>query len=135
MTTAGLSHEQLVAALLYAVRDHDWNRQAAMRLLVEHAVWPRRRWFLDHIDIDRDGRGHLVAWVEFGELARGVDRSPASSSERAILRLACHLAGAVPARPKDPELWSLAVILRPLGHANARLAADAVQHAASGRGL
>jgi hypothetical protein len=135
MTAAGLTHEQLVAALLYAVREHDWNRQAAVRLLVEHDVWPRRRSFRDHVDVDYDGRGHRVAWVEFRELARVVDRSPASSSERAILRLACHLAGAVPARPKDPELWSLALILRPLGHANARLASLAVQHAVSGRGL
>jgi hypothetical protein len=131
---AGLDHPQLVKALLHAVREHDWNRQAAVRLLVEHGVWPRRRSFWEHVDIDSDFRGHDVAWGEFGELAAMVVRSPASSSEQAILRLACHLAGAVPPRPRDAELWTLAGILLSLDRARAGMAVDAVRHAALGGG-
>jgi hypothetical protein len=133
MRRAGLGHQQLVDALLHAVREHDWNRQAAVRLLVEHGAWLNRRCFWDHVDIDSDFRGHAIAWVEFGELADTVDRWTASSSERAVLRLACHLAGDLPERPRDAEAWSLAEILRPLDHTRSALALTAIEYAATGR--
>jgi hypothetical protein len=132
MKASNLDRKQLTEALLRAVRDEDWNRQAAVRIVIEHGYWLGRRSFLAYVDAYQE-RGEQVAWVEFGGLADVVDGSGASSSERAVLRLACHLAGAMPTRPRDPDLWSPAAILRPLGRASSRLAVNAVRYAATGR--
>ena len=84
----------------------------------------------------RDGKPQLVleAWVDWQGVAGDVDRSPASTGETALLRLACHLTGHLPpTRGRRVEVdWTLAEILVPFDATTALLATRAVAIAAIG---
>jgi hypothetical protein len=121
------------ALITGAARHGDWDRIAAVRLVVEHETWLHRTDFRRFIEPDREG----YAWLDLAALAEQIDDSTltrAASSETAILRLACHLVGNVPhdVDPLIAERWSLEAILRPLGEANRALAVEAVRYAALG---
>jgi hypothetical protein len=122
---------QLVTALRKGARANgDWDRVAAVELLIEHESWLHRADFRRFVEMDSDG----LAWLDFRGLAGWADDARASSSESAILRLACSLAGAAPhGSPKsvgDP--WSLRMILRPLDRVNSARVVEAVRYAALG---
>jgi hypothetical protein len=133
VAAASLPVEGLVAALAEGMREHDRDRQAAVRLLIEHEYWLRRKAFLANVRVERSRGGRLSAWVDFDGVAQVVDQLRASSSETAMLRLACHLAGTFPGDlgPEPRWRWSMRAILTPLGHANARLAVEAIRYAAA----
>ena len=119
-----------------AARHGDWDRIAAVRLVVEHETWLHRSDFRRFIRADGEG----YAWLDLAGLAEQIDDSTltrAASSETAILRLACSLVGHVPhgVEPLIADRWSLEAILRPLDHANRALAAEAVRYAAFGYAL
>lgn len=120
----------LIAA---ATRQGDWDRIAAVKLVVAHERWLHRTDFRRFIEPDGEG----YAWLDLVALAEQIDDSSltrAASSETAILRLACSLVGNVPhdVDPLIAERWSLEAILRPLGEANRALAVEAVRYAALG---
>ena len=124
--------EQLAVVLRRRAAKHgDWDRIAAVQLIVEHESWLHRRDFRRFVELEADGSG---AWLDLAGAARWVDTARASTSEGAILRLACALVGAGPAEPEDLRLgpWSVRAMLRPLGHANGALAAEAVRYAVLG---
>jgi hypothetical protein len=106
----------------------DWGEEAAIQLLIAHGTWLRRPEFQSHVTLT--AQPGAAAWADWTGIATEPDVSPASSSERAILRLACHLAGHLPDQA-DTE-WSLAAILSPLDTANTLLASRAVAMAALG---
>jgi hypothetical protein len=111
----------------------DWDRVAAVELVIRHERWLHRADFRCFIEIDRRIG---TAWLDLAELADWVDSSRASSSETAILRLACQLVGATPNDPValSEPCWSLHFILRPLDQVNAARAVEAVRYAALGPG-
>jgi hypothetical protein len=124
--------EELAVALRRRAAKHgDWDRIAAVELIVAHESWLHRRDFRRYVQWETDGSG---AWLDLAGLARRVDPARASTSEAAILRLACALVGAGPEEPVELPLgpWSVQAMLRPLGHANAALAAEAVRYAVLG---
>ncbi len=133
MSVARLSVPDLAKRLRAGVRASggDWDRIAAVELLIQHESWLYRADFRRFIKVDRRTG---TAWLDLLEAAGWVDDARASSSEGAILRLACLLVGAT---PKDPALraepqWTLRSILRPLDRTNAALAAEAVRYAVLG---
>jgi hypothetical protein len=132
MSAARLSVPDLATALRAGARANgDWDRVAAVELVIQHESWLYRADFRRFVEMDRRTG---EAWLDLRKLADWVDSSRASSSEAAILRLACLL---VDATPDDPvalseRRWSLHSILRPLGRVNAALAVEAVRYAALG---
>jgi hypothetical protein len=129
-----LSVPDLVTALRRALYGADWNRRAATELLIAHEVWLSVRMLREHIHVDTYGGG-LTAWIHFSDVAEDLRAgSPKSSSEQAVLRLACSLAGNLPSGMDDreAEAWSLGRILGPLDNANSALAVEAVRYAACG---
>jgi hypothetical protein len=132
MTAARLSVPDLITALRAGARvNGDWDRVAAVELVIQHESWLYRADFRRFVEIDRRTG---TAWLKLNKLADWVDEARASSSEAAILRLACLLVGATPHDPvalTEPR-WSLHSILRPLGQVNAALAVEAVRYAALG---
>jgi len=129
---ARLTPAETAAALIKGCAHHglNWGEEAAVQLLVAQGTWLRREEFRDRVTTHPIDDGSLAAWVDWAALAETPDRSPASSGELSILRLACHLAGEV---PEDADnRWSLADILLPLDAANALLASRAVAMAAIG---
>jgi hypothetical protein len=116
-----------------AARHGDWDRIAAVRLVVEHETWLHRSDFRAFVESDGEG----YAWLDLAGLAEQIDDSGltrAASSETAILRLACSLTGNVPhdVDPLIADRWTLEAILRPLDRATRALAVEAVQYAAFG---
>lgn len=101
-------------------RDHAWNIVAAARLCADSrtALTKIGPW------VDEDG------WIEFDRLARHVDDSAWSSGEKALIRLACSLAGHGPDQPTDD--WLLGNMLDPLDTTNSHHALDAIGYAALG---
>ena len=132
MSAARLSVPDLIAALRAGARANgDWDRVAAVELVIQHESWLYRADFRRFVEMDRRAG---TAWLKLNELADWVDEARASTSEAAILRLACLLVGATPDDPvalSEPQ-WSLRSILRPLGQVNAALAAEAVRYSALG---
>lgn len=132
MSAARLSVPDLIKALRAGARSNgDWNRVAAVELVIQHESWLYRANFRRFIELDRRNG---TAWLDLMKLADWVDSAKASSSETAILRLACLLVGATPDDPvalTEPQ-WSLRSILRPLGRMNAAIAVEAVRYAALG---
>lgn len=116
-----------------AARHGDWDRIAAVQLVVAHETWLHRTDFRRYVTPDGEG----YAWLDLAALAGQIDDSGltrAASSETAILRLACSLVGNVP-HDVDPLIarrWTLEAILRPLDTMNAALAVEAVRYAALG---
>ena len=92
-----LAHEVLVDALREQAAG-EYRGEAAAELLIRHGVWTRRRDFLaacvsaDDDGWTRDGTATLAA-VDWEKAAIWAERALASSSERAVLTLACQLAG------------------------------------------
>jgi hypothetical protein len=134
MTVARLSVPDLAQALREgACTNGDWDRVAAVQLVIDHESWLYRADFRRFVKMDgRTGS----AWLDLRGLADWVDSARASSSETAILRLTCLLVGATPDDPlvlTEPQ-WSLKSILRPLGQTNAALAVEAIRYAALGPG-
>lgn len=122
-----------LARLLIASCTHnelDWGEEAAVRLVVAHGGWLRRPEFTRHVRTDQRADGVDIAWVDWDSAATEPDHSPASGSQRSILRLACHLAGHLPESPGDD--WTLAWILTGLDPTNAVLASRAVAMTALG---
>jgi hypothetical protein len=102
-------------------RGHEWNIIAAARLCADSQVVLRKlRPF-----VDDDG------WVDWGGLAEHVEMSGWSSGEKAMVRLACSLAGYAPAGGL-PGGWLLGPILAPLDRENSELAVEAVRYAVMG---
>jgi hypothetical protein len=101
-------------------RGHDWNIVAAATLIADCdlIMWKMPAF------VDSDG------WIEWERLAAHVDVSPWSSGEKAIIRLACSLAGYVPDEGGGP--WRLSAMLRPLDGPNSLLVVEAVRYAAMG---
>ena len=132
MTAARLSVPDLTKALRAGARAHgDWDRIAAVELVIQHESWLYRADFRRFVELDRSNG---TAWLDLRKLADWVDDARASSSETAILRLACLLVGATPDDPvtlTEPQ-WSLKYILRPLGNVNSAIAVEAVRYAALG---
>jgi len=121
--------ERVSSALLAGAAGADWGRESAVRLLVAHGSWTVRADF-GRVLVPEGPGVCRVAWDRAVALAGS---APASSSELAVLRLACHLAGAVPQDPgEEAGAWSLRRILSPLGWANSALALEAVRFAAVG---
>jgi hypothetical protein len=132
MTTPPLTPAELAIALIKGCQHHGfaWGEEAALQLLIAQGTWLRRDEFHRHTNTEEIADGSLIAWVDWADVATEPDRSPASSGELAILRLACHLAGQV---PEDCDnRWSLADILMPLDATNAVLASRAVAMASIG---
>jgi hypothetical protein len=132
MSTVRLPVPDLAKALRAGARAHgDWDRIAAVELVIQHESWLHRADFRRFVELDRRAGS---AWLDLRKLVGWVDEARASSSETAILRLACLLVGATPDDPValgEPQ-WVLKYILRPLGSVNAALAAEAVRYAACG---
>ena len=122
----------LASALRAGTAADDWGRRAAVELLLAHGYWLRTELVLGALRPQSATVAHLL----WSRIAAGVDATQASSSERAILRLACSLAGAVPAGLDElqAQRWSLRTILQSLDAANARLALTAIAHALTGQG-
>ena len=133
MNSSQSSPDQLAAALLMGV-DQDNPAHAAIRLLAAHGKWLRTPAFIRAVGpmraSTRGGGWALLDWDSVAVLAAA---SPASSSERAILRLACSLAGALPDVLDDPRSWTLRAMLAPLDGERRDLAVAAIT-AASGIG-
>lgn len=129
---ANLTPAEAAAALIKGCAHHGlaWGEEAALQLLIAQGTWLRREEFRAHVTAHPIDDGSLAAWVDWCALAYEPDRSPASSGELAILRLACHLAGQIPEDASN--LWALAAILMPLDATNALLASRAVAMAAIG---
>jgi hypothetical protein len=134
MSASRLSQHDLVIALKQALPGQDWGQRGATHLLIDHGYWLRTNTLLRHVELEPDRSGQVLAWIDFEHLAEHADRNPASSSEQAILRLACHLAGALPQHLDDSAQWrwSLRSILAPLDSGNTRLALTAITIAATG---
>ena len=132
MIPASLTPTELANALLDGCEHHrlDWGKEAAVHLLIAEGSWLRRTPFHRQVQTGYDSSSRLIAWVDWAALAAVPERSPASSGELALLRLACHLAGAVP--DTCDNRWCLAELLRPLDAANALRASRAVALAALG---
>lgn len=110
-----------------------WWREAAINLLGQHHYWLSRRDFLTAVVIlGDDGWPAGVNWtaaVDFSQTAM------ASTSELAILRAACSIAGRMPEKFVDewePQRWSIAQMTQSLGRRNRQLLLDAIRHAVSG---
>ena len=131
MTATNLTPNELAAALIRGCEYHglDWGEEAALRLLIAQRTWLSRTEFRDHITLERTA-SEVRAWTDWTAVAIEPDRSPASSGELAILRLACHLAGQIPTGLDSR--WSLSELLMPLDATNALRASRAVAMAALG---
>jgi hypothetical protein len=118
-----LSDDELAAVIRGFVtgRGHDWNTQAAARLAADAQIvlWKIRPF------VDEDG------WIDWAGLAGHVEVSGWSSGEKAMIRLACSLAGYAPDGGL-PGAWLLASMLGPLDQENSRIAVEAVRYAALG---
>ena len=126
-----LTPTELATALIAGCEHHglDWGEEAALRLLIAHRTWLRRDELRRHVTTHASPSG-LIAWVDWAAVADEPDRSPASSSELALLRLACHLAGRIP--DLSDSRWAISEILMPLDAANAVRASQAFAIAALG---
>jgi hypothetical protein len=135
MSAARLSVPDLTTALRAGAHANgDWDRVAAVELVIQHESWLYRADFRRFVEMDRRTGTAWLELNELNELADWVDEARASTSEAAILRLACLLVGATPDDPvalTGPQ-WSLRSILRPLGQVNAALAVEAVRYSALG---
>jgi hypothetical protein len=127
-----LTSTELAAALTNGVLQHglDWGEEAAIRLLIAQGTWLHRDEFRRHITASRTEHGTFAAWVDWTEVTAEPDRSPASTGELAILRLACHLAGHLP--EGEDNRWAIAELLSSLDATNALLVSRAVAMAAIG---
>jgi hypothetical protein len=126
-----LTPTELAVALIAGCQHHglDWGEEAALRLLIAHRTWLRREELRAHVSTQHSSAG-LIAWLDWTQVANEPDRSPASSGELALLRLACHLAGRI---PEDADnRWALSELLMPLDATNALRASRAVAIAALG---
>ncbi len=104
--------------------------EAGVRLLIAHGSWLSRDELRRHIQVITTTGPELLGWIDWRDLAAEPDRSRASASERAILRLACSLAGYLPDPAAQP--WSVADMLSCLGTANALTASRAIAMVAIG---
>ena len=127
MTAADLGRALLAGVSHYRLA---WPEEAAVRLLIAERTWLlSRNEFRHHVTpVRRDGV--LTAWADWPGVAREPDRCPASGGQRAVLRLACLLAGALPSHPDTT--WTLQHILSRLDVQNSLLASRAVAMAALG---
>jgi hypothetical protein len=118
---ADMPFDELAEVVRGFVAGHDWNIQAAARLAADSPVVLRKlRPF-----VDADG------WVDWATLAEHVEVSGWSSGEKAMVRLACSLAGYAP--PGGPSgAWLLGPMLASLDETNSRLVVQAVRCAAMG---
>lgn len=122
----------LSTALLAGIAAHgaNWGEEAATHLLIATKLWLRRAELDQHIHHDHAADGSQTAWIDWTALTAEPDNTPASSGEKAILRMVCHLAGHLPQQAN--EHWTLADILSDLDPTNALLATRAVALAALG---
>ena len=128
--SAPTNPSQLAAALTHAAHTGSWGEEAAVRLLIAQGHWLRQADFSSHVNLDEDIQGRRTAWIDWPALAQVPDRSPASTGEQAVLRLACHLAGHLPAN--TDERWTIADIVSRLDAINAVIASRAVAMTALG---
>lgn len=103
---------------------------AAVHLVVANGRWLSRGEFRSLVEVYEDPVDGVSAWVDWAQVALECDRSAASSGEVSVLRLACQLAGQLPANPGED--WSLGEILVGLDPVNAMLASRATAMAALG---
>lgn len=116
-----MNHKELAAALRRGAAGWD-APVAAVELLVAHRVWlPRMASHpaMHHVDDRGD-----VDWIQLG-LAISRGKIAGSSSELAVLNLACSLGGGTPVSLRDAVVG--------LDLANTRLVANAVARAAGHR--
>lgn len=119
--------DRLIAGLRWYFEREDWNRRAAVRVLI-HAV--QGKWMRDGLFRSRcvgwDGSDAVIDWEAASELAMN---HPGSSGELALLRFACSLAGFVPAELDDEMswMWSIQGCTRSLDADGSLLVLDAMQ--------
>jgi len=127
-----MSGEEIEQALISGIAQSGASQgeEAAIRLLIANWTWLNREELRRHIAIQSRPGQPLVAWIDWADLCQEPDQSPASTAERAILRLACSLAGWVPA-PANRR-WSILDMLSTLDVQNTLLASRAFAMAAIG---
>jgi hypothetical protein len=118
-----LSDDELAGLIrdFFTGRGHDPTLAAAARLVADsRIVLVKVRPF-----VESDG------WIDFAALVQHVETSGWSSGEKAMIRLACSLAGSARGGGLGGG-WLLAAMLAPLDEDNARIAVEAVRYAALG---
>lgn len=135
VTARTIAHSVLREAL--QASQTDWGHEAARQLLIDHGYWLRRGQFLALITLEQDALD-LYAHVDWAAAANFAAEGAggASTSEAAILRLACSLAGHLPTfgdlTPSDLREWSIYHIVRSFDRANDRRAIAAFTRAVTG---
>ncbi len=133
-SSSELSAGELTEALLRGASGLS-SSEAAIRLLVEHGVWPARLAAAEFITLsdEDDPDEPRYAWVGWTDVVAALDAGPltgGSGSENRVRRVAASLSDAVTGLDRD----NLALVLAAIFHANGshQHKDDAAERAAGG---